>query len=171
MPRGGARVNSGPPPDPNALRRDRKDDKAGWTTLPSEGRTEEPPNWPLPDLAMGDSDNAVVNAIGLHERELEMWRSLWEKPQAVMWERLRCADEVAIYVRLRVLAERQADVKLLAEARMRGDRLGVDPAGMARLRWRIADDELAARRGTHAGPTAAPRGDMRDRIRAVNGGA
>ena len=46
MPRGGARVVSGPPPDPNALRRDRPGDKASWTTLPAEGRAGKPPAWP-----------------------------------------------------------------------------------------------------------------------------
>ena len=48
MPRGGARVNSGPPPDPNALRRDRPSDKDGWTALPAAGRQGDPPVWPLP---------------------------------------------------------------------------------------------------------------------------
>lgn len=50
MPRGGARPVSGPPPDPNALRRDRPSDQATWTTLPAEGRTGEPPEWPLLDV-------------------------------------------------------------------------------------------------------------------------
>lgn len=47
MGRGGARVNSGPPPDPNALRRDRREDKAGWTLLPAAGRQGDVPEWPL----------------------------------------------------------------------------------------------------------------------------
>jgi hypothetical protein len=49
--RGGARVNSGPPPDPNALRRDRPTDKDGWKSLPASGRDGRLPKWPLlPDL-------------------------------------------------------------------------------------------------------------------------
>ena len=51
MPRGGARVNSGPPPDPDALRRDRKEDRAGWTILPAAGRQGDAPEWPLPPEA------------------------------------------------------------------------------------------------------------------------
>lgn len=47
MPRGGARANSGPPPDPNALRRERPSDKETWRTLPAEGRQGDPPAWPL----------------------------------------------------------------------------------------------------------------------------
>ncbi len=53
MPRGGARLNSGPPPDPNALRRDRPSDKAGWTMLPASGREGPTPEWPLsPDITV-----------------------------------------------------------------------------------------------------------------------
>jgi hypothetical protein len=46
---GGARVNSGPAPDPNALRRDRERglDKDGWLTLPAGGYTGPIPAWPL----------------------------------------------------------------------------------------------------------------------------
>lgn len=66
MPRGGARANSGPPPDPNALRRDRKEDKAGWTILPAEGRTGPLPEWPLgPNIVL-------AAAVDLAEREREM---------------------------------------------------------------------------------------------------
>ncbi len=184
MTRGGARVNSGPPPDPNALRRDRKDDRAGWITLPSEGRSRPAPGWPLPaptpnpvDAArVGDDVEAAGELLRDEiEREHELWEHLWSKPQAVMWERLRCADEVAIYVRLRVRGERDGNVKLLAEARMRGDRLGVDPASMMRLRWKIATDEVAARRQEQAetsGTTARRGSSVRDRaMRVVTGGA
>lgn len=53
MPKGGARVNSGPPPDPNALRRDRPSDKAGWTILPANGYQGPLPKWPLiPDVVL-----------------------------------------------------------------------------------------------------------------------
>jgi hypothetical protein len=44
---GGARANSGPPPDPMALRRDRPQDQDTWTSLPAEGRTGRIPPWPL----------------------------------------------------------------------------------------------------------------------------
>ena len=49
MPKGGARVNSGPHPDPNALRRDRPSDRDGWTLLPAAGYSGSIPVWPLPD--------------------------------------------------------------------------------------------------------------------------
>lgn len=51
MARGGARTNSGPPPDPTALRRDRPSDRDGWTALPAAGRPGRTPKWPLlPDV-------------------------------------------------------------------------------------------------------------------------
>lgn len=66
MGRGGARVNSGPPPDPNALRRDRKEDKAGWTILPVEGRTGPVPEWPL------GTHIGLATALEMKETDREM---------------------------------------------------------------------------------------------------
>lgn len=59
MPRGGARVNSGPTPDPNALRRDRAGDREGWTYLPAAGFTGPIPGWPL----VADASAAAMQAI------------------------------------------------------------------------------------------------------------
>lgn len=165
MPRGGARVNSGPPPDPNALRRDRKQDKDGWTRLPA--RTDAPaPEWPLAELSVwGDDDG--LKAVERHERELVVWHDLWATPQATAWHRLGWSIEVALYVRLVVDAERTAATKALAEARMWSDRLGLNPAAMLRNRWRVVEDEVAAKRDGRPAPASS----MRDRLRAVNGGA
>ena len=73
----------GPAPDPNALRRDRPSDAAGWTSLPAvyAGTT---PDWPL--SAGSDAES-------------ELWASLWRKPQAAMWARLDLRYQVAAYVR------------------------------------------------------------------------
>src|SRR5690606_37383206 len=62
MPRGGARTVSGPPPDPNALRRDRPSDAAGWVILPAEGRPGDPPEWPL---------------LWQTQREYDLWKREW----------------------------------------------------------------------------------------------
>ena len=70
----GGHANSGPAPDPNALRRDRPSDQSEWTNLPAAGRDGPPPSWPLADV------------IG---NELEVWAREWARPQAVMWERFR----------------------------------------------------------------------------------
>ena len=163
MPKGGARVNSGPPPDPNALRRDRRQDRDGWTTLPAEGRTGEPPTWPLDDLPLdGEAD------VDYRGRELKVWRDIWATPQAVAWERLGWTHDVALYVRLLVIGER-GDVKALSESRQWSDRLGLNPAAMLRNRWRVASDEVAAQRASREGDDEDAA--LREQLKVLDGGA
>ncbi len=105
---GGARLRSGPAPDPNALRRER--DAKDWIKLPSEGRTGDIPEWPveLPSPTVA---------------ELSMWSRLWRLPQALVWEADRGHDMVALYVRTfcdsvvkDAPAARTTQAKQLAEA-------------------------------------------------------
>lgn len=136
MPSGGARGRSGPAPDPNALRRDRPGDAEQWLTLPLAGRPGAPPKWPLstPD-----------------KRELELWKSEWRRPQAVIWERNGQQVEVALYVRAVATAEQPR-----ATAAARGlvvrmqETLGISLTGLARNKWRIeskAEQAATARTG------------------------
>lgn len=157
MPRGGARSNSGPPPDPSALRRERPSDRAGWTTLPAK-RVGPTPDWPLAD--------------GPSRRERTLWQRLWRLPQAVAWERGRSELDVAMYVRLMVVAERSPDPKDAAEVRQWADRLGMNPASMLRLRWVVADDAVGQRRTARAAakPVTPAGTSARDRLRALAGG-
>ena len=137
--RGGARVNSGPPPDPNALRRERKDDKAGWRLLPPEGRAGDAPSWPLGPAAEGVAlDHAV---------EAEMWATLWRAPQAVVWDELGWTMEVALYCRYMAMAS-AGDMKAAGEARQWSDRLGLNPAAMLRNRWRVDVPQAVASTGS-----------------------
>ena len=151
---GGARARSGPAPDPNALRRDRKDD-AAWVVLPAEGFAGEVPEFPLRD------------ASGV---ELELWGTLWRKPQAVMWGRLGLEFEVAAYVRAfleSVEASASAGLKT-AVLRMAAE-IGLSLPGMHQLRWKFAADELAEKRAEKSEvPSAAL--SVRDRLGAVSGG-
>src|SRR4051794_14263470 len=89
MPKGGARVRSGPPPDPDALRRDRDSD-GDWLVLPVAGRQGDTPAWPLPTAT---------------ERELKLWADEWRRPQALVWDRNGQHLEVALFVRAVVEAE------------------------------------------------------------------
>jgi hypothetical protein len=155
MPKGGARVVSGPPPDPNALRRNRPSDRSGWTTLPAEGRQGPVPEWPLVSPA---------------DRELELWKDHWSRPQAVMWEELGQELEVAMYVRCFAEAERidgRIDIKKLARQYM--DSLGLSVQGMQRNRWKVAP---AAEVEEQATPAARParRPSARDRLKVVPSG-
>ena len=70
-------------PDPNALRRDRKDD-ASWTVLDPKGKVKKVPSWPLVEPS---------------ERELELWDAIWKRPQSILWEQNSQEIEVALYIR------------------------------------------------------------------------
>lgn len=153
MPRGG-HAASGPPPDPNALRRDRPSDKAGWTTLPAEGRQGPPPEWPLLDQT---------------EREAHLWADLWCKPQAVAWERYGQAYEVATCVRMLARAEQpKSSVELLKSLKTFFDSLGLSTSGMLRNRWRIAEGgEETTQPARAGGGKATTRRSTRSRLKVV----
>lgn len=156
MPSGGARAHSGPPPDPNALRRNRKQDQAGWSTLPADGRTGPVPEWPLTEV---------------RPREWDLWRDLWTRPQAVMWERLGLHLEVALFARTLAEAEEpkpRADAAKLTRQYM--DSLGLTAPGLLRLRWRIgpAEQEAPAEDTTEPPKAKTPRRkSARDRLKVV----
>lgn len=173
MPRGGPRVNSGPPPDPKALRRERPGDKDGWVSLPSEGRRGNAPAWPLAkwrdlEKAKAPEFRNDAGARVLDARELEIWRQIWKTPQAAQWDRLGWKHDVALYVRMMVGAE-QGDMRAASEARQWSDRLGLSQMAMLRNRWRIAEDEVAAKRSAAA--SAPARSSSRDRLHVVRSGS
>ena len=122
------------------------------TRLPSEGRKGETPEWPLSSSAAYDPD---------------LWDELWSTPQAVAWERLGAGTirVVARYVVLLAEAE-VGEPKVAAETRQMEDRLGLSPMAMLRLRWEIADDELAEAREQRTAPKA--KADVRSRLRIVD---
>lgn len=125
MTSGGARVRSGPPPDSQALRRDR--DASTWTRIPSS-RTGPPPAWPLPRPT---------------KRELAIWEQEWRRPQAVMWEAYGWQSQVAIYVRhLRMAEDPKASATARALLLRQEDALGISIGGLQRNRWIIAADDI-----------------------------
>jgi hypothetical protein len=101
--------------------------------------------------------------------EAQLWKDLWSTPQSVQWERLRYTREVARYVRHTVLAE-LGDIGAAKEARQWSDRLGLTPLALLRLRWAIAEDEVAARRTERAAatPTAQTREPAADPLAALH---
>jgi len=148
MASGGARARSGPPPDPNALRRER--DAGEWTVLPAEGRSGVTPDWPL---------------AGKSNREAGLWDSLWAKPQALMWERFGQELEVALYVRNFARAEDpDAAVALGTLVRQQMDSLGLTTPGLRANRWRITRDEVSEQRITRDAPKAP---SSRSRLKVV----
>lgn len=120
----------GPVPKPADQRR-RRNATVPMQQLPAGGRPGAAPAFPL--------------TLHVDERmrllEAQIWADLWATPQAVVWERSRWLRDVALYARYRAAAE-LGSMKAAAEARQLGDRLGLNPQAMLRLRWEIAPDEL-----------------------------
>lgn len=146
MTSGGARARSGPAPDPNSYRSQNRD----WVMLPAAGFVGDVPGWPF------EPDNQF---------ELDMWSSLWRKPQAVMWDRLGLADQVAAYVRAyveSVAVEASSSLKT-AVLRMETE-LGISVAGMRQNGWLIED----VRPAVSEQPAAARRTSSGDWLKAVS---
>ena len=125
---------TGPTPKPPDQRR-RRNATVPMVQLPAEGRQGKPPKWPLPAVSPKD----------LAKLELEIWAELWATPQAAVWERLRWTRDIAQYARLKAAGE-MGSMKAVAEARQMGDRLGLNPQALLRVRWEIAPDEVAVAR-------------------------
>ena len=152
MARGGARSRSGPPQDPNALRRGRKDDP-GWTTLPAE-RTDPAPEWPLTEAT---------------SRELVLWERWWRKPEAFLWEADGTVDYVALTCRMFAEAEvEKASAENRKTVRMMMADLYMTRESKDRARIRVAVDEVAEQRDERQQPSTAPK-SARDRMKVVSG--
>lgn len=157
MTKGGARARSGPAPDPQALRRDRKTD-LGWTVLPVEERSEAPPDWPL---------------VGASERETELWGRFWAKPQAILWERNAQVFEVAMHVRCFAEAELPcASTSLRTLVRQQADALLLTIPAMHAARVKLSGDDLSERRAQSAPkPVAVAPSSSRSRLRSASSSA
>ena len=147
----GGHARSGPPPDPNALRRDRPSDKAEWVELPAAGRVGPPPQWPLADV------------VG---NELEVWAREWRRPQAAEWERNGQELEVALYVRSITISEAPkatAADRNVTQRKMTD--LGITVPGLRANRWRIASAT-----STTTSPAKPKRSRTKSRLQVVQGG-
>lgn len=171
MAKGGARARSGPAPDPEALRRDRADDAAGWVVLPAAGRQGKTPAWPLAapmgDVTLTDEEGKETTErallVEVETRELEVWAGEWRRPQAVEWERNGQELEVALYVRSLVSAEdpaAKANARTLVKQQQ--EALGISLPGLHRNRWRIAEMPQES---------SGARAPVRSGLKVVRGGA
>lgn len=153
MSKGGARNRSGPAPDPNSERSERR----GYTltALPAEGYKGEAPAWPI--------------SPGASDVEADYWARIWLTPQACAWsmpsERWR-VPMVARWVRMAVrLDQPDAPATLLAPFLRLSDQVGMTTAGLAEMGWAVATDEVGEKRG--AAPAAS---SSRDRMKVVRAG-
>lgn len=82
------------------------------------------------------------------DRELEVWAEAWRTPQAAAWSvqswRWRA---VAMWVRWSVRMEAEDASAALGNVVIRyADQIGLTPAGMKENGWKIAEDDVAAKR-------------------------
>jgi len=149
---GGKRNRSGPQADETSGRSDAR----GYTltALPSQGYDGPVPDFPLPRPLV---------------REKELWAEVWRTPQACAWslpsERWRTRT-VALWVRMSVRCEdRKAPASLVTQLHRFADQVGMTTAGLAEMGWKVAPDEVGARRAEQeqaaaseaAAPAARPR--------------
>lgn len=188
MSKGGARIRSGPQPDPKSGRSEQR----GYTltALPAEGYTGPIPKFPLPapvlelslprgpvsgellDILKGERDEAQQRITA---REAEVWAELWRTPQACAWSlpseawRLR---HIAMYCRVSVRCEAgDVPASFYAQVHRFADQIGLTSAGLAMMGWKVAEDEVAAKaqQRSSKAPAEKPAAPTR-RLRAVNGG-
>jgi hypothetical protein len=123
MQHGGARVRSGPPADPNALKREF--DRREWTRLPKSGCTLDVPEWPI-EFGEQTIEEEIV------------WNRLWHTPQAIVWHNDGVKDLVVVYTRtLLQAASRQAAATTLTAFRQYGDQLLLSTPALRAMRYFI----------------------------------
>lgn len=132
MASGGARLRSGPPPDPDSARSERLGRTNGKLRLPPGGYHGTPPEYPLADHA---------------PREIELWEELWTTPQAAAWATMPYMHHIiANYVRYTVRAEDpESPANVLTVALRMADSIGLSPGGLNALGWMIDNDDLVIR--------------------------
>lgn len=116
----------GPPPNPNARRRN---SGSGFTTLPAAGRPGPPPEWPF-----------RTDRRPFRGRRRALWHELWATPMAMLWDRHRWPVPVARYVEM--VLEYEEDPKgasstLLSELRQAEQLLAMTQVGLLKARAAI----------------------------------
>ena len=157
MPRGGARTGAGRPPDPSSLAEALRIEGGAIRTLP-RARGGNAPAWPLSRAS---------------KREQEVWRSLWKKPQAIVWEEQGSERQVAMYVRTSVEAEEPGATAAIRGLLLRQENdLLLSHAALLRAGFRITTNPAAAAPAATVSastPSAAKRNvpSSRGRLRAL----
>ncbi len=165
MSSGGSRNRSGPQAQEGSGRSERRG--YSLTALPAEGYDGPVPDFPLPRRFAEDTELSEP----IHQRELDVWAWLWTTPQACAWsmpsERWRLYT-IALYVRTFVICE-GADAKAADKASLHrfADQIGMTTAGLAEMGWKVAVDEVGARRASQ--PKAPAPKSSRDRMKVVSG--
>jgi len=170
MAKGGARNRSGPSKQEDSGRSDR----AGYslTALPAEGYDGPIPSFPLMPRRISrwefedkrkfqvpDEDATELVA----DREQALWEWAWRTPQACAWsmpsESWRI-HTIAMWVRTFVICE-GADATAADKGSLHrfADQIGMTTAGLAEMGWKVAVDELAAKRSSQPDPSHDAEGE------------
>lgn len=176
MPRGGARNRSGPAPDPSSGRSDRRGFRLD--ALPAEGYDGEVPSFPLPAVPVYDIwyEDKVRHKVLDEEatearfnREQVLWAEAWTTPQAAAWARERWRwSIVAMWVRTMAVCESgDATAADKNSVHRFADQIGMTPAGLKENGWKIAADEVAAKRSSTPAPIEDDPDDPRGRLTVV----
>lgn len=132
MAHGGARNRSGPQPDPNSARSDRRG--LSLTALPNEGYQGD-----IPDFPLGEGPDYVSH------RERQVWVEAWRTPQAAAWAREPWRwPTIAEYCRLKATVEANpgAVAALVGHLHRYRDQIGLTPAGLKENGWAIAATDI-----------------------------
>lgn len=103
--------------------------RSGLVALPAHGC-----DLPVPPLPPGRTWSRAERAL---------WKELWTSPQATQWDdSYRVA--VAVYIsHSSALLAGAGSAWVAQEFRHLGDKLGLTPAGLSALGWRIVDERTA----------------------------
>lgn len=174
MTKGGARVRSGPPADPNSARSEQRGTKSvtavSVTALPSEGHKSRPPAFPLPQIKR----ESTAASKAFRAREIAIWRQVWRTPQAAAWasESWRWPT-VGEYCRIKAAVELDPDsnAALLSRLREYRNEIGLSPDGLKMNGWAIAPNQVAqqAAKKTAAKKAPAKKAAPARRLRSVGG--
>ncbi|MGO5043731.1 hypothetical protein, partial [Streptococcus alactolyticus] len=120
----GARIRSGPMPDENSARSDARGYRL--EDLPASGYDGPVPDFPLPNVT---------------DRESEVWEWAWRTPQACAWSMDVSGwlvRSVAMWTRLSVRCEdATVSAPVLGQLHRFAEHIGLTPAGLAALGWKI----------------------------------
>lgn len=173
MTKGGARVRSGPPADPNSARSEQRGG-VKVTALPSEGYRGRPPAFPLPQIKRYGTDGVNQAATKtFRAREIAIWREIWKSPQAAAWslESWRWPT-VGEFCRIKAAVELDPDsnAALLSRLREYRNEIGLSPDGLRANGWAIAANQVAEQAAKKQAATKpAKKAAPARRLRSVGG--
>lgn len=143
----------GPPPKPGNVRQ-RRNKKAGATTLPADGHGQAP-RTKIPSLQNPDKRK-------FHRLTRAWWKHVWESPMASEY----LDTDIDGLARLAILIDNYYKVQRkedLAEIRLQEARFGLSPVDRSRMQWEVLKGEEAEKKRKppqmqHKKATKDPRG-------------